>query len=1158
MAAARNVDRVAQYLPAATLLVVAGLLAFCAVPASAASSYAYSSQITEANGTGFSNPWGLAVDSSDNLWVFDQGSSLLSQFDSSGTFQAQNDGTGSWEGSPYVHGLAHGQGADQLYVPDSNLDDIWGVNAADATNSSTDLFGGAWDSGPHEGCCFIADAVDNSGAATDGDVYVANGSTVTRVDASGTAEDFSASASYISANQLTGTPAHSFGGAEALATDSAGNVYVADNANHEVDEFDSSGTFLRAFTGTFGSLSSIAVDPTTGNVLIGDQSNHLVHEFDSSGTFLEDIDGSATPDGSFSPQGLAVDSSGTLYVADSAHQVVDAFSPPPPPGLSYSSQITEANGTGFSNPWGLAVDSSDNLWVFDQGSSLLSQFDSSGTFQAQNDGTGSWEGSPYVHGLAHGQGADQLYVPDSNLDDIWGVNAADATNSSTDLFGGAWDSGPHEGCCFIADAVDNSGAATDGDVYVANGSTVTRVDASGTAEDFSASASYISANQLTGTPAHSFGGAEALATDSAGNVYVADNANHEVDEFDSSGTFLRAFTGTFGSLSSIAVDPTTGNVLIGDQSNHLVHEFDSSGTFLEDIDGSATPDGSFSPQGLAVDSSGTLYVADSAHQVVDAFSFGAPPPGPHAVTVTVKGTGSGQVDADSGAIANCRSASGTCSDIYPDSSTVTLTATADAHSTFTGWSGAGCSGTGDCVVSVKADKSVTATFTHITHTISVTKSGNGSGTVSADSGAINCGGTCFAPYPETGTVTLSAAPAAHSQFDGWSGAGCSGTGDCLVTVNADESVNATFSKITHIVTVTAAGSGRVDADSGAIWGCRMASGGCAGPYDETANVTLTATPDEHNEFTGWSGVCAGSGSNPSCTVSVDAAESVGADFAAISHNVSVIKNGDGSGSVSADSGAIDCGATCSDTYDEASTVTLSATPTAQNQFDGWSGAGCSGTGDCVVSVDGDKTVHATFSLITHTVSVSKSGNGSGTVSADSGAINCGVTCSGPYPETSGVTLTATPAAYSEFTGWSGAGCSGTGTCTVSAVSDQAVIATFSLITHSLTVNKGGSGSGSVSCDGGACTASYPEGTVVTLTATPDSSSVFSGFSGGGCSGLGACEVRIDADTAVTASFDANTPPPSHHKCRKGFVRRHGKCAKKRHHKKRHHHKRHSR
>jgi len=81
-----------------------------------------------------------------------------------------------------------------------------------------------------------------------------------------------------------------------------------------------------------------------------------------------------------------------------------------------------------------------------------------------------------------------------------------------------------------------------------------------------------------------------------------------------------------------------------------------------------------------------------------------------------------------------------------------------------------------------------------THQLSISKAGSGSGTVTSTSdNGINCGSTCSHSYSSGSSVTLHAAPASGSTFAGWSGSGCSGTGDCVVAMNSNQSVTASFS-----------------------------------------------------------------------------------------------------------------------------------------------------------------------------------------------------------------------------------------------------------------------------------------------------------------------------------------------------------------------------
>jgi hypothetical protein len=94
-----------------------------------------------------------------------------------------------------------------------------------------------------------------------------------------------------------------------------------------------------------------------------------------------------------------------------------------------------------------------------------------------------------------------------------------------------------------------------------------------------------------------------------------------------------------------------------------------------------------------------------------------------------------------------------------------------------------------------AARGVTATFTAL-RTLTVSRTGLGSGSVTSSAAGIDCGQTCSAQFADGTSVTLTANPDSSSTFEGWSGAGCSGTGSCTVVVGSDTTVDASFQERT--------------------------------------------------------------------------------------------------------------------------------------------------------------------------------------------------------------------------------------------------------------------------------------------------------------------------------------------------------------------------
>ena len=382
------------------------------------------------------------------------------------------------------------------------------------------------------------------------------------------------------------------------------------------------------------------------------------------------------------------------------------------------------------------------------------------------------------------------------------------------------------------------------------------------------------------------------------------------------------------------------------------------------------------------------------------------------------------------------------------------------------------------------------------------------------------------------------------------------------------------------------GLGAVSADKPPLEDC--GDEGVCSAYYVPSTVVLEATPQLHSEITDWTGCDEVSPAKDECTVNIAAADrDIVANFTRIQRPVTASVAGTGTGSVSStgEKGDIQgCGdgGPCTGPYDEGSLATFVATPTGRSTFTGWSGDCTNDSGPCEVVVEGSPSITAHFTA-QHAVSIKKGGTGAGSVVSDPAGVNCGGICLGYFTDGETVTLSAIPSGHSSFTGWSGEGCSGTGTCQVPiGVSTKTVTATFA---HDLPLAETGTFatfvgqrvatvSGSVNPSGGevtSCAIEFGTTTAYGNVAPCAPSAVGNGESfvpiGANLTGLQpgttyhyrltATNVGGTANGAdrtvrtLDDSCDTNellcprpvlTPPPP--KCRKGLVLKKGRCVKR--------------
>ncbi|HEY1205589.1 MAG: NHL repeat-containing protein [Bryobacteraceae bacterium] len=485
-----------------------------------------------------------------------------------------------------------------------------------------------------------------------------------------------------------------------VAVDLAGNLYISDTGNNAIRKVGSDGTIetvagngIAGFKGDGGPAANaqlwspwgLATD-TTGDVFIADHYNYRLREIAADGTIstlagngADDYRGDGGPATSSQlvlPKAVAVDTSGNLYIADTFGNTVREVTP--------NGTIKTVAGTGLSGyagdnglataallklPQGVVVDSSGNVYIADTGNQVVREvtiatgdiatFAGNGTLSYSGDG-----GAPTSAELASPCGlaldsAGNLYIADLANNVIREVSQAIIATVA-----GAYNAG-----------------------YYGDGSVAT--------------------SALLNSPTGE-------AVDAAGNLYIADSYNHVIRKVDSSGNIstvagnnTAGYSGDGAAATSaqlflptgVAVD-SSGNLFIADSGNNVIREVNVAAGTITTVGGNHAAGAGYSgdggaatsaqlngPTGVAVDSAGNVYVADANNNVIRLLS-----PASHAalgVTVTHSGFFQpGQTNATYTVTVGNATGAGTTS------GTVTVTANLSTGLTLGSMSGAGwsCSG----------------------------------------------------------------------------------------------------------------------------------------------------------------------------------------------------------------------------------------------------------------------------------------------------------------------------------------------------------------------------------------------------------------------------------------------------------------------------------
>jgi len=234
--------------------------------------------------------------------------------------------------------------------------------------------------------------------------------------------------------------------------------------------------------------------------------------------------------------------------------------------------------------------------------------------------------------------------------------------------------------------------------------------------------------------------------------------------------------------------------------------------------------------------------------------------------------------------------------------------------------------------------------------------GSGSGSLSSSPAGINCPGVCSASYPVGIMVTLTPMPVSGSVFGGWSG-DCSGMGACTVTMDQMRSVTATFDPepvtLNVLLDTPGGAAGNVSSNPAGI----DCPGDCQQEYPPGTSVTLTATPEPGSALNTWGGICSAT-IGAVCTATLNMSGGTTVQFVLVENDPVLSVSLTGPGSITDNTGAINCPGTCTASYPSNISITLTATPDAGATFQNFTGA-CSGQG-CTLQLTDDQQVGGIF------------------------------------------------------------------------------------------------------------------------------------------------------------------------------------------------------
>ncbi|MBC7767118.1 peptidoglycan-binding protein [Arenimonas sp.] len=269
-----------------------------------------------------------------------------------------------------------------------------------------------------------------------------------------------------------------------------------------------------AGNGQFNGPIGIAVD-SVGSVYVADGTNNHIQKFTSDGTYITQWGSLGTSNGQFNnPTGIFVDSSDNVYVADQINYRIQKFTSDGTYIMKFGSQ---GSGNGqFIYPTSVVVDSLGNIYVNDQQNYRIQKFTSDGTYVSQWGSQGNGNGQFSQSFLIGIDPLDNIYV-----DDLANYRILKFTSDGTYITQwGSLGTGPGQFDHIDTVAVDNTG-----NVYAVNNNGDDRV------QKFTSDGTYITQWGSHGSGDGQFNFPMGAAFDSSNNVYIVDQVNYRIQKF---------------------------------------------------------------------------------------------------------------------------------------------------------------------------------------------------------------------------------------------------------------------------------------------------------------------------------------------------------------------------------------------------------------------------------------------------------------------------------------------------------------------------------------------------------------------------------------------------------------------------------------------------